>query len=190
VTGEQVRVPAEVKLDLERIEQELNQSLAGPVAVHAVAITMSRDGLVISLREAGFFNSGSATPKPEGMYTLRLIAASLGQVPYDVRVEGHTDNVPIHNAAFDSNWELSATRATNIARVFLEWHAVAPQRLSAAGYGEFHPAASNDTTAGRAQNRRVDLVVLPRAKFDFAAPSALMQPGPWRKVTEGDEPEE
>ncbi len=82
---------------------------------------MGRDGLVISLREAGFFDSGSAMPRPETLGTLREIAASLGRTPYDLRVEGHTDNVPIHTADFDSNWELSSARATRIARLFLEF---------------------------------------------------------------------
>ena len=130
---------------------------------------MGRDGLVISLREAGFFDSGSATPKPEALPTLRQIAERLGATPYDVRIEGHTDNVPIHNAEFDSNWELSSARATRIARLFLEMKAIPPDRISAAGYAEFHPVASNDTAEGRAENRRVDLVVMPRTKIDFAA---------------------
>lgn len=188
VTGEEVRVPAEVKQDLERIQRELTQTLSREVASNAVSITMGREGLVISLREAGFFNSGSATLRPESMRALRQIAASLGREPYDVRVEGHTDNVPIHNASFASNWELSAARATGIARLFLDWHAMPPGRLSAAGYGEFHPVASNDTAEGRAQNRRVDLVVLPRTEIDFSAPDRPEPQGAWRRVTEGDTP--
>jgi chemotaxis protein MotB len=147
---------------------------------------MGRDGLVISLREAGFFDSGSAAPKPEALPTLRQIAAKLGATLYDVRIEGHTDNVPIHNAEFDSNWELSAARATRIARLFLDMKAVLPDRLSAAGYAEFHPVASNDTAAGRAENRRVDLVVMPRTKINFAAPESTDSSGAWRKVTDGE----
>jgi hypothetical protein len=111
VMGEDVLAPAKVKEDLEHIRQELEQTLSNQVAQHTVSIQMGRDGLVISLREAGFFNSGSATPKPETLPTLRQIAASLGRTPYDLRIEGHTDNIPIHNADFDSNWELSAARA-------------------------------------------------------------------------------
>jgi chemotaxis protein MotB len=145
---------------------------------------MGRDGLVISLREAGFFDSGSAMPKAEALPTLRQIADRLGATPYDLRIEGHTDNVPIHNQEFDSNWELSAARATHIARLFLEMKAIPPDRLSAAGYAEFHPVASNDTAAGRAENRRVDLVVLPRTKLNFAGSGAAAPSGPWRKVTE------
>ncbi len=145
---------------------------------------MGRDGLVISLREAGFFDSGSATPKPEALPTLRTIAARLGATPYDLRIEGHTDNVPIHTAEFDSNWELSSARATRIARLFLEMKAIPPDRISAAGFAEFHPVAANDTAAGRAENRRVDIVVLPRTKLDFAAPSGAQSSGPWRKITD------
>jgi chemotaxis protein MotB len=145
---------------------------------------MGRDGLVISLREAGFFDSGSAAPKEEALPTLRQIAERLSATPYDLRIEGHTDNVPVHNAEFDSNWELSAARATHIARLFLEMQALPPDRLSAAGYAEFHPVASNDTAEGRAENRRVDLVVLPRTELNFAGPGAAAPSGPWRKVTD------
>lgn len=148
---------------------------------------MGPDGLVISLREAGFFASGSAVPKPETLPTLREIAASLGRMPYSLRVEGHTDNVPIHNAEFDSNWELSAARATRIARLLLELNAVPPERLSAAGYAEYHPVASNDTAEGRAENRRVDVVVLPRTRINFAELKELPENGPWRRITDGDE---
>ena len=106
------------------IRRELEQTLSNQVATHTVSIQMGRDGLVISLREAGFFDSGSATPKPETMPTLRQIAASLGRTPYDLRIEGHTDNIPIHTAEFDSNWELSSARATRIARLFLDLKAM------------------------------------------------------------------
>jgi chemotaxis protein MotB len=145
---------------------------------------MGRDGLVISLREAGFFASGSATPKPETLPTLRQIAAKLAQTPYDLRVEGHTDNVPIHSAEFDSNWELSAARATRIARIFLDLKAMPPDRISAAGYAEFHPVAPNDTAEGRGENRRVDLVVLPRTRINLSGSGLPQASGPWRKITD------
>jgi chemotaxis protein MotB len=145
---------------------------------------MGRDGLVISLREAGFFSSGSAAPRPETLSTLRQIAASLGRTPYDLRIEGHTDNIPIHTAEFDTNWELSSARATRIARIFLDLQAMPADRLSAAGYAEFHPVASNETPEGRAQNRRVDLVVLPRSKIDFSLPETGHASGAWRKITD------
>ncbi len=186
VMGEDVLAPAKVQDDLNHIRRELQQTLSNQVAQHTVSIQMGRDGLVISLREAGFFSSGSATPRPETLPTLRQIAASLGRTPYDLRIEGHTDNVPIHTAEFDSNWELSAARATRIARIFLDLKAMPPDRISAAGYAEFHPVASNDTADGRAQNRRVDLVVLPRTKINLSASGLPHSTGGWRKITDGD----
>jgi chemotaxis protein MotB len=186
VMGEDVLSPAQVKNDLEQIHRDLAQTLSNQIAQHTVSIQMGRDGLVISLREAGFFSSGSAAPRPETLATLRPIADKLGRTPYDLRIEGHTDNVPIHNDEFDSNWELSSARATRIARLFLDLKAMPPGRLSAAGYAEFHPVASNATAEGRAQNRRVDLVVLPRSKIDLSAPDSPHPAGPWRKITDGD----
>jgi chemotaxis protein MotB len=191
VMGEDVLSPARVKEDLARIGADLAQKLSNQVATHTVSIQMGRDGLVISLREAGFFDSGSATPKPESLATLHQIATSLGQTAYDLRIEGHTDNIPIHTAEFDSNWELSSARATRIARIFLEHSNFPAERLSASGYAEFHPVASNDTPEGRAKNRRIDLVVLPRTKINFstsALPHAAGVTGTWRKITDDDAP--
>jgi chemotaxis protein MotB len=184
VMGEDVLSPARVRDDLESLRRELQQRLSNQVAQHTVSIQMGRDGLVISLREAGFFDSGSAMPRPESLGTLHEIAASLGRTPYDLRVEGHTDNVPIHTANFDSNWELSSARATHIARLFLDFHALPPDRISAAGYAEFHPVASNATAEGRATNRRVDLVVLPRSRIDFSVPGFPRADGQWKKITD------
>jgi chemotaxis protein MotB len=184
VMDENVASPAQVKEDLDRIRRDLAATLSAQVAAHTASLEMGRDGLVISLREAGFFGSGSATPKPEGLPTLRQIAGELGPTPYDLRIEGHTDNVAIHTAEFDSNWELSTARATHIARLFLDMKAIPADRLSAAGYAEFHPVASNDTPEGRAENRRVDLVVTPRTKINFAARASSNPSGPWRKVTD------
>ncbi len=127
VMDEELLTPMQVKYDLDRIRRDLAATLAKQIAAHTVSLEMGRDGLVISLREAGFFDSGSATPKPEALPTLRQIAERLGATPYDLRIEGHTDNVPIHNAEFDSNWELSSARATHIARLFLELKAI-PRR--------------------------------------------------------------
>jgi len=186
VMDEDLVSPAQVKKDLDRIRRDLAAALSTQIAAHTASLEMGRDGLVISLREAGFFESGSAVPMPAALPVLRQIAAKLGPTPYDLRIEGHTDNMPIHNAQFDSNWELSAARATHIARLFLEMKVIPADRLSAAGYAEFHPVASNDTAEGRAENRRVDLVVIPRTKINFAAPASAGATGPWRKVTDGE----
>ena len=186
VMSEDVLSPAQVKGDLDRVRRDLEQRLSNQVATHTVSIHMGRDGLVISLREAGFFASGSADPRQETLPTLRLIAASLAHSPYDLRVEGHTDNIPIHTTEFDSNWELSTARATRIARDFLDLKAMPPDRISAAGYAEFHPVAPNDTPEGRAENRRIDLVVMPRTKIDLSVPGFPPTTGAWRKITDGN----
>jgi chemotaxis protein MotB len=94
---------------------------------------------------------------------VQRIAQALGAQANNIRVEGHTDNVPIHNAHFASNWELSTARATEMIRLFITRYNFPAIRLSAAGYAEYHPVASNQTVDGRAQNRRVDIVVLASA---------------------------
>ena len=159
--------PAEIRSNLENMRRDLQQRLSGQIVRKIVVIQFSRDGLVISLREAGFFDSGAAVPRPETGATLQQISEAIRGTPYDVRVEGHTDNVPIHNAQFDSNWELSAARATRIARMLLLSHAIPSEQISAAGYAEYHPIADNTTPDGRAENRRVDLVVMPHAALNL-----------------------
>ncbi len=185
VMGEDVLAPAQVKDDLTRMKHDLEQRLASQIAQHSVAIKLGKDGLVISLREAGFFDSGSATPRQQSMESMQQISSELAQMPYDLRVEGHTDNVPIHTAEYASNWELSSARSTNVARVLLGMHAVSPDRLSAAGYAEFHPVDTNDTAEGRARNRRVDLVISPRTKTNLAADTTTPT-GEWRRITDDD----
>jgi chemotaxis protein MotB len=173
-----------VRADLERIRQDLRKRLSTEVAEGAVSIDLGRDGLVISLREAGFFDSGAADPLPETAATLRQIGQSLAGTPYEVRVEGHTDPIPIHNAEFDSNWELSSARATRIARLLLEMRTIAPERISAAGYAQYHPLTSNDSAEGRAKNRRVDLVVMPRSVLPVSPADAAEGKTSWRKITD------
>ena len=168
VLGDQMPASPEVKQDLERIKRNLEGLLSNQIAKHVVALRIGREGLIISLREAGFYNSGSAVPHPGSITTLDQIAEALRATPYDIRIEGHTDNVPIHTEQFESNWELSTARATHMARLFIEGHHFSPVRLSASGYAEFHPATSNTTTEGRAQNRRVDIIVLPRVTVPHA----------------------
>lgn len=173
-----------IQADLEHIRRDLEQRLATQISNHSVSVQLGRDGLVVSLREAGFFNSGSALARPETISTLQQIAAVLRGSPYDIRVEGHTDNIPIHSADFDSNWELSSARAVNIARMFLELRATQPEQLSAAGFAGYRPIADNATAEGRAKNRRVDIVVMPRAVLDIAKQKTSENTGTWRKITD------
>jgi chemotaxis protein MotB len=128
------------------------------LAVGSVTTHMTPEGLVISLREAGFFASGSADVQQSSLDALAQIAATLPQGP--VRVEGHTDNIPIHTQQFATNWELSSARASTIARFLLDHGSIKPTELMAAGYAEFHPVADNATEDGRSKNRRVDIILL------------------------------
>jgi chemotaxis protein MotB len=148
---------------LEQTEARLRKLLdeqvaAGRIPPGGVTMRITPDGLVISLHEAGFFPSGSAEVRAASIPMLSLLATTLPAGP--LRVEGHTDNVPIHTEQFASNWELSTARSTAIARLLLERGPINPANLSAAGYAEFHPVASNNTEDGRTQNRRVDVILL------------------------------
>ena len=184
VMGEAVLAPQQVKLDLNRIQRRLEQTLSTQVAAHAVSIHMGRDGLVISLREAGFFDSGSAIPSPQTLPTLRQIAASLAQTPYrPPRRRPHRQCAHPH---LRIRFQLGALhRPRHPHRPPLpRSQSHVPGRISAAGYAEFHPVAANDTPEGRAQNRRVDLIVLPRTNIDLSTPPVPHSTGPWRKITD------
>ena len=121
---------------------------------------MTPEGFVISLHELGFFDSGEAKLMPGAADKIKRIAAVLTQYGLDMRVEGHSDNVPIHNAIFASNWDLSTARAMAVATMLINESGIDPKRISIAGYAQYHPVASNDTPEGRRANRRVDIVVV------------------------------
>jgi chemotaxis protein MotB len=146
--------------DLGTLQRELQQALGKEIEHNEVALRSAPDGIVISLREIGFFESGSAAVRPNSQFAFQKIAALLVSRNCRVRIEGHTDNVPISNGQFHSNWELSTARATELVRVLITQYDFSPARLSAAGYAEYHPVAGNETPQGRAQNRRVDIVIL------------------------------
>ena len=184
VMKEEVAAPSVVRNDLAKVQKVLEEMLASQIEHHTASIYMGEAGLVISLREAGFFDSGSALPHRDAVPLLRQISEVLGKTPYNVRIEGHTDNVPIHNREFDSNWELSVARATRVTRIFLDSRGISPERLAAAGYAENHPVATNDTADGRAQNRRVDLVVMPKTIVNLAYPDGDISKASWRRITE------
>jgi chemotaxis protein MotB len=158
--------------DLETIRSELEDALHNQIALREVSLHNETDGLVISLREFGFFDSGSAKIKTEAKPALDRIASILAIRTCKLRIEGHTDNVPIHTAEMASNWELSTARATELVRILIQDHRFAPDRLSAAGYAAYHPVASNLTPQGRAQNRRVDIVVLRERLVSGPTPAA------------------
>jgi chemotaxis protein MotB len=106
------------------------------------------------------FGSGSAIVKHGAMAILDSLSSVLKQLPFDLRVEGHTDDVPIRTAAFPSNWHLSVARAANAAHYMILQNGIIPERISVVGYAEYQPIAPNDSEVFRARNRRVDIVIV------------------------------
>jgi chemotaxis protein MotB len=149
--------------DLTGVRMQLEEMLHRELRNQTVHIRQDSRGVVVSLAEAGFFDSGSAVVNAGGLAVLQRIAEKLHDIPQDLRIEGHTDNTPIHTAQFPSNWELSTARATHVLGYLIMIARIPPERLSAVGYGEYRPAASNATPEGKAANRRVDVVILSSA---------------------------
>ena len=161
---------------LKNIQAELEKALAPEIKDHVVDVKARREGLIVSLREIGFFVSGSAALRPSSKDAIDRLAAVLKSRTEALRIEGHTDNVPIHNEHFESNWELSTARASDLIKVFIVRYGLEPERLSASGYAEFHPVASNDSADGRARNRRVDIVILNPTPQEFLPPKPSVVP--------------
>ena len=160
---------------LKDVQAELEKALAPEIKQRFVDVQARKEGVIVSLREMGFYDSGSATMRPSAMGAVDRLAKVVVPRTESLRIEGHTDNVPIHNAHFPSNWELSTARATELVQLFIFRYRVMPSRLSAAGYAEFHPADDNATPEGRAHNRRIDIVILNPTLVER---SPILSPGP------------
>lgn len=159
------------EVGLADLQKRLSKQLAGAIAEKRIDIEADRRGLVISIREAGSFPAGSSDLSDAAHALLRELGSVLTEVGNLVRIEGHTDDVPIHTARFASNWELSTARATNVIAFLLQSPALRPDHFSAAGYAEYHPRVPNESDANRTRNRRVDIVIL------SPGASAAAQPG-------------
>jgi chemotaxis protein MotB len=145
---------------LDELKSRLSKRLEAQITGGQVGLEVDPRGLVITIREAGVFQMGSADLSPAARGVLREVADAMQDVDNPVRIEGHTDDVPIHTARFQSNWELSTARATTVIAFFVQERGLSPTRFSAAGYGEFKPRVVGDSQDARAQNRRVDIVIL------------------------------
>ncbi len=144
---------------LGRIKQNVENLVKKRGITNRVRTRLETRGLVISM-DGTFFDSGSDQLTSDGRDLLDSLAADLLSLPNQVRIEGHTDNVPIWTLRFHNNWDLSGARATSVVAYLIEKFSFTPEKLSFAGYGEFRPIDTNTTEEGRARNRRVDLVVL------------------------------
>jgi chemotaxis protein MotB len=142
------------------VEENLSKALAPEIKKRVVSVTAVPEGIVVSLQEVGFYESGSSNIRASSQGAIDRLAAVLEPLGESLRVEGHTDNVPIHNSRFDSNWELSTARASDLIKLLILHYHFDAGRLSASGFAEYHPVAPNDTPENRARNRRVDIVVL------------------------------
>ncbi len=123
-------------------------------------ITIEEKGMVISLPNDILFDSGEADVKPEMKPVLDQIAELLNSIDSPIQVEGYTDNVPVNNSKYRSNWQLSAERAANVVQYLVDNYKIKPERLVAIGYGEYKPVASNETAEGRMKNRRISITLL------------------------------
>ena len=151
---------AQAPQNIREIMRELNNYIESNNLSDRVDVENKRKGLVISLTGEILYEQGRADIRDQGREVLAMISDILNDVPNDIMIEGHTDDLPIRTDEFPSNWELSTARAVNVIKFLIEERDFEPARLSAAGYSEYRPVAENNTADGRAENRRVEVVVL------------------------------
>jgi chemotaxis protein MotB len=153
--------------ELAEIQHKVNQYIQKKQLTNKLGTSLTDEGLLVTIRDNVLFESGSADVREED----RKIAKEISDLlvmdpPRSIVISGHTDNVPIQTYQFDSNWDLSVMRAVNFMKILLENEKLNPQWFSAKGYGEFKPVASNKTEQGRAKNRRVEILIMPRTAID------------------------
>jgi chemotaxis protein MotB len=169
--GEFAQLAQELKAEIEGAKGELDAAKAAQLG--QIKFLIDKRGLVMRVPESFFFDSGQASLRPEVIPIINVLGKSLAKIPNHIRIEGHTDSVPIRTPQFPSNWELSTARATTIVRYLLTHFQFHPHRLSATGYAEFHPIAPNTTADGRLQNRRVDMVILSTGEAETEPPEKV-----------------
>lgn len=145
---------------MQQLKKELDTYLGQKGMTTSVSSVINERGLEVSLNDAEFFDSGRAEIKPGSREKIIEIGKILSKMQNYVRVEGHTDNRPISTSEFKSNWELSVIRATTVTKLLISEAGIPSSKIAAVGYGEFRPKGDNNTEQGRAQNRRVDIVIL------------------------------
>jgi chemotaxis protein MotB len=161
--------PAKIKIDaipdkvistpLDKLKNDITQLIAES-DTKSIRMEENERGITIHILEDIVFPSGSADLKSTSKIVLKRVADIIKKLPNDIRVEGHTDNIPINSSVFPSNWHLSVARALNTAYYLIKEEGVNPDKVSIVGYAEYKPIESNDTPYGRASNRRVDIVII------------------------------
>lgn len=155
VPKEQRRV---LRAKMRNMAQAIAEAMAPLVREGQVRVTETSRGVTVEINASVLFDSGDAQLDPRAVAALQAVAQILAPTEFPVIVEGHTDNTPISTAQFPSNWELSVVRAARVVRLFID-AGVAPQRVTASGYGEQRPIADNDSPESRARNRRVSILI-------------------------------
>lgn len=149
--------------ELKEIQKKINEYIKTNNLEVQFVTKLTDEGLLLTIRDNVLFDSGSATVQGSDQSVAEELSGLLEMnPPRNIIISGHTDNVPIRNAEFDSNWELSVMRAVNFMKILLDNPNLDPQWFSAKGFGEFEPIADNTTSEGRGQNRRVEVLILPR----------------------------
>ncbi len=154
--------------ELSELEQRVAQYIQQNSLEEKLETSLTGEGLLVTIRDNVLFESGSADIQENNLQVAREIASLMVMdPPRSIIISGHTDNVPISNSQFSSNWDLSVMRAVNFMKIILEHEQLNPEWFSAKGYGEFKPVAPNDTIEGRAENRRVEILISPRTKLEI-----------------------
>ena len=167
------------------LQERLARDLAQAIGARRLELIRDARGLVVSMPDDAAFSTGSAEATSEARRLIATVGETLRNAPNRIRVEGHTDNRPIRTVKYESNWELSTARASAVVVYLITEAGIDASRLSAAGYGEFHPLNANDSDEHRARNRRVDLVILDAdavPSASAAAPAVTSTPS----ATRGD----
>lgn len=151
---------SEVESEIQEIYKEVYTFISEQGLQAEVSVRTERRGVVIDIQENVLFDSGSAVIKDESREILNKLSLIFKEIDKDTAIEGHTDNMPINTYQFPTNWELSTTRAVNVLRYFVEVNGADPTKISATGYGEYRPIASNETSEGKSRNRRVNILLL------------------------------
>lgn len=148
-------------IDLEKLKRQLDEYIAEEGLDTELETQLNHQQLMITIRDTALFASGSAIIKQEAQHLAIAIATMLEQYPqYEIKISGHTDDVPMNTTEFPSNWELSSGRAVNFMKILLDNSVSDPSRFSATGYSEYRPIATNDTSDGRTRNRRVEVSII------------------------------
>ena len=146
-----------IEKEMEDIVSEVRELVLFNKLGGEVSVTKNEDGVVITMSDLLLFTEGGTKLADKGLDILQKVAVVLAKLAYHVKIKGHTDSEPISSARYPSNWELSSARASTVVRHLVDY-GVPPFYISAEGYAQYHPVATNDTAAGRARNRRVEIV--------------------------------